>query len=170
MQWPNLSDLLGDIQWAVIGGVGTRHYMPERATRDLDILVHTNDSLRVGEALAAAGHARVADLRIGGSTWRSADGIYIDVVESDAPWVKDALAQATTNRDLQGLPILPLPYFSLMKFQAARTQDLADLSRMFGLATDEQLEAVRTVFQRYEPGGLDDLESLVELGRLETRG
>ena len=168
--WPNLSDLLGDIHWAVIGGVGTRHYMPERATRDLDIIVHHDDSRRVADALAGAGYVHVADLRIGGSAWRSEDGIYVDVIESAAPWVRDALVQAMSNRDAQGLPILPLPHFSLMKFQAARAQDLADLTRMFGLASDKQLSEVRTMFRLYEPGGLDDLESLIELGRLETDG
>lgn len=168
MLWPNLNDVLGDIDWAVIGGVGTRHYMPERVTRDLDILVHRDDSPRVADALTAAGYARVGDLRIGGSAWRTEDGTYVDVIESTAFWVRDALVQATSNRDVQGLPILPLPYFSLMKFQAARAQDLADLTRMFGLATDQQLGQVRTVFRLYEPDGLDDLESLIELGRLET--
>lgn len=168
MLWPDLSQTLGGIAWAVIGGVGTRHYMPERATRDLDILVHRLDSKRVASALAATGHARIADLKIGSSTWRAPDGTYIDVIESEASWVKGALAESALNRDLQGLPVLPLPYFSLMKFQAGRAQDLADLTRMLGLATEEHRAAVRSVFAKYEPSGLEDLESLIALGQLEA--
>src|SRR5215210_3797721 len=51
-QWPDLTDVLGEIPWATIGGVATRHYMPERATVDLDALVeratatHVRDRLR----------------------------------------------------------------------------------------------------------------------------
>lgn len=168
--WPDLSQTMGNIAWAVIGGVGTRHYMPERATRDLDILVHCADSGRVATALTASTHTRIADLKIGGSTWRAPDGMYVDVIESDAGWVRRALMEAASNHDLQGLPVLPLPYLSLMKFQAGRAQDLADLTRMLGLATEEQRAAVRRVFVTYESAGLEDLESLIALGRLENAG
>lgn len=170
MLWPDLSQTMEGIAWAVIGGVGTRHYMPERATLDLDVLVHRADSEQVASALTATGHTRIADLKIGGSTWRAPDGTYVDVIESEAQWVKGALSESARNRDLQGLPVLPLPYFSLMKFQAGRAQDLADLTRMLGLATKEQRAAVRRVFATYEPAGLEDLESLIALGRLETEG
>ena len=82
----------------------------------------------------------------------------------------EALARATANRDLQGLPILPIEYLVLMKFQAGRAQDLADVSRMLRLATDDQRDSVRNVFAQYQPDGRADLESLIELGRLETEG
>ena len=35
-QWPDLDPVLAPIAWAIVGAVATRHYMPERATRDLD--------------------------------------------------------------------------------------------------------------------------------------
>ena len=35
-----------------------------------------------------------------------------------------------------GLPIIDLPYLVLMKLSASRTQDLADISRMLGLADE----------------------------------
>jgi hypothetical protein len=38
--WPDLRPFLRGIDWVLIGGVATRAYMPERATRDMDILVH----------------------------------------------------------------------------------------------------------------------------------
>ena len=54
-----------------------------------------------------------------------------------------------------------------MKFQACRTQDLADVSRLFGLASDEIRELTRAIFTKWEAGGLPDLESLIVLGELE---
>ena len=38
-QWPDLTSVLGEIPWATVGGVAIRHYAPERATVDLDVLV-----------------------------------------------------------------------------------------------------------------------------------
>lgn len=37
--WPDLTDMLAGLPWAVVGAVASRAYMPERATQDLDILV-----------------------------------------------------------------------------------------------------------------------------------
>ena len=37
--WPDLRKILKGILWVIIGGVATRAYMPERMTKDLDILV-----------------------------------------------------------------------------------------------------------------------------------
>ncbi len=41
--WPDLRPILQGIAWAIVGGVATRAYMPERMTRHLDILVHEKD-------------------------------------------------------------------------------------------------------------------------------
>lgn len=43
--WPDLRAILQGIPWAVADGVATRAYMPERMTRDLDILVRQTDDL-----------------------------------------------------------------------------------------------------------------------------
>lgn len=64
--------------------------------------------------------------------------------------------------------ILPFPYLILMKFNASRTIDLGDITRMLGLASEANREQVRTLFRRYAPADLDDLESLILLGKLET--
>ena len=104
-------------------------------------------------------------LSIGGTTWQSPSGTLLDVVESREPWVLEALARLQT--DPQGLPVLSLPYLALMKVQASRTQDLADVSRMLGLASADERQATRRVFRRWYPGALDDLESLIALGELE---
>lgn len=62
-----------------------------------------------------------------------------------------------------------MPYLALMKFQASRLQDIADLSRMLGQAGEPQLEQVRAIFSQYAgPDDIEDLESIIGLGRLET--
>jgi hypothetical protein len=70
--------------------------------------------------------------------------------------------------DPQGLPVLSLPYLVLMKVLSSRTQDLADVSRMLGLATESERQATRQVFEKWWPDALEDLESLIVLGELET--
>jgi hypothetical protein len=66
-----------------------------------------------------------------------------------------------------GLPVIGLPYLVLMKVKASRTQDLADVSRMLGGADEGALAEVRGVIERFWPEAMEDVESLVVLGRLE---
>lgn len=169
MIWPDLSEVFGDLPWAVVGAVATRLYMPERMTRDLDVVLATDDLAAASEKLATAGWTLGGPLTIGGATWTSPGGQPVDIIAGHEPWWPDALREARTNRDGQGLPILPLHYLVLMKFQAGRTVDLGDISRVLGLANEKQLQATRQLFRIYEADGLDDLESLIALGRLEMQ-
>jgi hypothetical protein len=89
-------------------------------------------------------------------------------VECAEPWCGVAIAEAQANRDKQGLPILPLPYLVLAKLRASRGRDVGDLTQMLGLADAAQRERVRAVVRRYSPEDVEDVEALIELGRLET--
>src|SRR6266487_792867 len=60
--WPDLRRALGEVPWAVCGAVATRLYMPERATADLDILIHSGDGTSAQSQLAAHGFLRQGDL------------------------------------------------------------------------------------------------------------
>jgi hypothetical protein len=168
-QWPDLTDVLGEIPWATVGGVATRHYAPERATVDLDVLVKRETAANVRERLRQSGFRYGAELSVGGSTWYAPDDTAVDVLESDEPWLEAALEQAQQNRDLQGLPVLPLSYFVLMKLRSGRTQDIADITRMLGLASDADLGVVRNVIRQFEPDALEDVESMIVLGRMEMQ-
>lgn len=168
-QWPDLTAALGDIAWATVGGVATRHYAPERATVDLDVLVARADTESVRERLRQAGFRYTGELTVGGSTWVAPDGTEVDVLEEDAQWVTAALLEARANRDQQGLPVLPLPYFVLMKLRSSRTLGIADVTRMLGLASDADLDAVRGVIRRFDPDALEDVESMIVLGRIEMQ-
>ncbi len=165
--WPDLTPVLSPIRWMVVGTAATRLYMPERFTEKLDVAIQAQDAPQARKTLAMAGFAYQGELSIGGSTWRTPDGQTIDVIEGHAPWWSDALSEAQTNRDAQGLPILPLRYLVLMKFQASRVQDIADITRMLGQADERTLNTVRDLFKRYAPSDLSDLESLIALGKLE---
>jgi len=169
MIWPDLSSALGEVPWAVAGAVATRHYMPERMTGDLDALIAVSDGPTARDRLRAAGYVYLGELSIGGSSWQTTGqaGTHVDVLECHAAWCREAIGDAAGNRDIQGLPILPLPYLVVMKLQASRVQDVGDLARMLGQATPETLQQVRDVVRQLAPADVDDLESLISLGRLE---
>lgn len=157
--------ILTGVRWALVGGVATRAYMPERSTVDVDILVHTHDAERVRELLSAAGFTLTQQLLIPGASWKAPDGSVVDILERPDEWVTDALADPPV--DAQGFPVLSLPFLILMKLQSSRVQDLADISRMLGWADDASIERVRQIVFRYQPDASEDLESLIGLGKLE---
>lgn len=165
--WPDLRPILEGIPWAIVGAVATRAYMPERMTDDLDILVHRDNGEEVRQRLEAAGYQILGSLAISGVLFRSPEGVEVDVIFGDFPWINEALAHP--RQDPAGYPVLDLPYLVLMKLMASRLQDAADLARMLGLASDEDLERVREVVARHAPEEMDDLESLIFLGRVEMQ-
>jgi hypothetical protein len=167
LQWSDLTPVLSPVLWAVVGAAATRLYMPERLTRDLDIAVDVQDIEVAYDKLSKAGYSQIGTLSIGGTRWQSTGGVSVDVIEGRAPWWPATLQEAQSNRDEQGLPVLPLPYLVLMKFNASRTIDLGDIARMLGLADEVALAQVRRVFRQYAPDDLNDLESLITLGKLE---
>ena len=165
--WPDLRDLLKGLRWAVVGAVATRAYMPERMTSEFKVLVHPEDS---GEALArlrSSGFRLATELSIPGCTLQAPDGTEIHLLLVPFAWIDDAFQRL--RRDAAGFPVLELPYLVLMKLETSRAQDLADLSKMLGLAADEELDRTRECVARYMPEASDDLESLIYLGRLEMK-
>ncbi len=170
---PGLASILAGLPYVVVGGVATGAYMPARQTDDVHILVTAPTYPAVERALLAAGAERLGPLTMGGAlgtrgfAWRLADGREADVLVSGSAWALDAVRHP--NVDRQGLPIIALPYLVLMKLDAGRGVDGGDLSRMLGLADEEVLRATRRVVQANLPDALEDLESLIELGRLEMR-
>jgi len=168
VQWPDLTEVLRPIRYAVVGAVATRLYMPERTTNDLHVAVTTADREQAEQRLAAAGWERTGELAVGGSTWLSPDGVAVDLLECRESWAVRALEEACNNRDADGLPIIPLPYLVLLKMRASRAVDIADIMRMLGLAGEGRLAEVRTAIAAYAPDDVEDLESLIELGKLET--
>jgi len=165
--WPDLRTILQNIPWVIVGGVATRAYMPERATKDMHILVKAADGDRALARLKAAGYLSLATLGIPGYALQSPAGIEIDLLLGDDAWLEEALADA--GRDAAGYPVLALPYLVLTKLTSMRSQDWADVSRMVGLAEEAELDRVRAVVRRYSPQDLEDLEALIILGQRELQ-
>ena len=164
----DLRTIIRRTSFVVVGGVASRLYMPERMTLDVDILISGQDVDGLYQELKSAGCRYEGPLSAGGSHWTLADGAGLDVIESDAVWVPTALATARQAPD--GLPVIDLPNLVLMKLEASHPQDLADVSRMLGGASDTELDAVRQVVRAYLPDAVEDLESLIALGRMEEQG
>jgi hypothetical protein len=66
-----------------------------------------------------------------------------------------------------GQPTIDLPLLVLMKLEASRTTDISDISRMLRQASDLELDRVRKVIEKYDLNSLEDLESLIQLGKIE---
>lgn len=161
----NIKLLIKNTPFVVVGGIATRLYMPERMTDDIDILILSQEAANIYRQLEQAGSRRVGELSIGGSSWQLPDGTYLDVIESSEPWVKEAISNPNNAPD--GLPIIRLPYLVLMKLKASRGIDMGDLTRMLGGADETALRLVRRAVQSFLPDAVEDLESLIVLGKLE---
>lgn len=161
----NIKSIIKQTLFVVVGGIATRLYMPERMTDDLDILVLTEDADNIYRELTEVGSIKVGELSIGGSSWQLPDGSILDVLESQQSWVAVAIANPNITPD--NLPIIGLPYLILMKLQASRGIDMGDLTRMLGGADKTALELVRKTVKTYLPDAVEDLESLIVLGKLE---
>ncbi len=160
-----LSDILKKTPFVVVEGIATRLYMPERMTLDIDILVLATDRKVCEEELLEAGCKKLGDLSIGGATWALPDGTELNVIFSDEPWAQEALAHPVL--DASGVPTISLPYLVVMKLYSGRVQDIADITRMLGAADEDQLQQVRQAVAVYMPDALEDIESMIVLGRME---
>jgi hypothetical protein len=163
--WPDLRQILDQIARVIVGGVATRAFMPERMTKDLNILTRERDRQEVLTRLQEAGYRQTADLTIPGCQLLSPEGVEIDLLWADYPWLEEALSRPQT--DPAGYPVLALPYLVLMKLAASRSQDMADIARMLGWAKEVELTAVRQAVAQYSPEDSDDLETMIFIGQQE---
>ena len=146
--------------------------MAPRFTKDLDVGVLAADLGQAEAALEASGWRRTGstrptDTHLTGSTWADADGHELDLFAMRHPWASIALRDTRAD-PRTGLPTLPLPYVVLMKMAVSLTTDIADLTRVLGGRSDDELHEVREAVRKFGgPDDLDDLEQLISLGRLE---
>jgi hypothetical protein len=173
MEWWRTADqALRGIPHVVIGGVAGNSYMAPRVTYDLDVAVLPRDLRAAEMALEQADWRRMGPLSpidpdLEGHAWRAPGGQELDLMAMRHPWAEEAIADSRLE-PRTGLTTIALRYLILLKLRVSRTTDLADLSRMLGAASDEDLAAIRDIVQRF--GGSDDeqdVESLLALGKLE---
>jgi hypothetical protein len=75
MIWFDPSETLSPVLFAVVGGVATRLYMPERMTRDLAIVIAASDATTAQARLRAGGFRLAGNLSlVRGTTRVGADG------------------------------------------------------------------------------------------------
>jgi hypothetical protein len=168
MQWPDLRDVLKGMPWAVVGGVATRRYMPERSTVDLDVAVLPDHHRLAGDALRAAGYTAKGNLTIAGSQWLSPEGVELDLIPLEQPWAEAALEEAAGNLGSDGMPVMPLPFLIMMKLRSGRGSDGYDVVRMFAAASDDDRAMVAGVVRQWDSELSEDIASLIEMGRLEA--
>jgi hypothetical protein len=167
------SQIFGDEPYAIVGGVATASYQPERQTQDIDILIHADSINPVREYLRNLKSEKIGDLAfpasqlaLSGETWSLPDSPPLDLLWSNAEWAEEAVAQA--RPDSNGVRVVSLAHLVLMKIDASRGIDQGDLSRMLGLADDAALDAVRKTIARHMPDTCEDVESYIEIGRIEV--
>ena len=164
---PDLQHILAAVPWVLVGGLALRAYIPERMTLDVAILVHERDAETVRAALLNAGYHVTGQLSIGGFSVQIADPTAppIDVLTRTDSWLDAALTQPVA--DPAGYPVLGRPYLILMKLQAGRTQDLADVQRLLARVPRVERAAIRQQVLRFAPDLVEDYESLCTLADLE---
>jgi hypothetical protein len=170
--WRTVESALAGVPHAVIGGVAANAYMAPRLTRDLDVGVLPERLREAEAALEAAAWRRGAptqptDPDLSGWTWVSPEGHELDLFAMRHPWAPAALRESRTD-PRTGLPTLPMVRVALMRMAVSRTTDIADLTRVLGGRSEEELREVRDAVRRFgDPDDLDDLERLIALGKLE---
>lgn len=164
---PDLARILAPIPWVLVGGLALRAYMPERMTLDVDILIHERDTAATCVALLNAGYVVTGQLSIGGFSVQGTepDEPPIDVLTRADSWLDAALASPCT--DPAGHPVLGRPYLMLMKLQAGRTQDLADVQRLLAHTPQVERAATRQLVLRFSADLVEDYDSLCTLADLE---
>jgi hypothetical protein len=164
---PDLAAILGTIRWVLVGGIALRAYMPERMTLDVDILIHERDAVAARDAFRAAGYRIVGELSIGGFSCQqpASETMPVDVLTRADPWLDAALAAPAY--DVAGYPVLGRPYLILVKLQAGRTQDLADIQRLLSRTPKAEREAARRLIQQVDPAIVEDFDALLTLAELE---
>ena len=169
-----LDSYFGVGTYAIVGGVATRAYQPERATKDVDVLIAPDAIAQARAALESAGGRRIgtlampdSQLGLAGETWMTRDDGEVDILWSSDAWAAEALRDI--RRDQTGAPVVSLAFLVLMKLDASRSVDQGDLARMLGLADDVALDETRNVVRRYLGADVaQDVESYITLGRLEV--
>jgi hypothetical protein len=156
------------VPYALIGGQATKFYMPERTTLDWDVLVDANDLEQARSDVENGGAVAMRPLTIDGFTCRLNNAVTLDVIAESGAWVVEALTAARCAASGSQDPVLALRWLVLLKLNAGRVQDLADVSRMMGCASDQDIEATQAVISQWLADASEDLDALIQLGKLES--
>lgn len=177
----NLDKLNIFTEYVICGAWAANNYQVPRNTQDLDLLVEEDNLDRITEEILHMGYHFDFDLYVppketisqiyGKRFLYSSDKLVkntiIDVLTSPDEWVSDAIRDR--QYDNRNNPIISIPYLTLMKIEG-RAKDLADLTEILGLARGDVLEMTKKVIEKYLPNQIDDLATIVLLGKIQHGG
>jgi hypothetical protein len=149
---------------AIIGAGFVVVSVAEEGRGRLEVLIAAEDRGWVEGELEANGAVRTGTLLLGGSTFELPDGLVIDLIGADAPWLAQALDHPLPAPN--GLPLIGLPYLVLFRLESSRSDDSRELERLLGAAGEPLLARVREAVAAFMPDASGDLESLIVLGKL----
>jgi hypothetical protein len=146
------------VPYAIIGGHAVTFHGRPRMTDDIDVLVSSEHAQTV---VAQLNLQQVSPLRVGGYSGVTPDGVRIDVVAPDQPWVAPAVAQPMPTP--HG-PMVSAPFLVITKLWDSRgSQDETDVLGVLQRMTDSELNVTRQLVRQYLPNDVDDLESLISM-------
>jgi len=150
------------IAFAVAGGFAVIEHGYERFTKDVDLLVRAGDLSRAIEALRAGGfHGRRTP--IGAKLRDVRTRVDVDLVAT--AFDGDERALARSRRARSPLPVIPVAHLILMKLEAGRSQDDADVVALLK-AGASRANAARYL-RRTWPELVPRFERLAERARAE---
>ena len=153
-----------EIPFAVVGGFAVIDHGYRRFTTDVYVLVHVGDLLRAMEVLRAAGFPG-ARTPLGAKLHDEENGVEVDLLGTAFEGDERALARAVRSR--APLPVIPVVHLILMKLEAGRIRDEADVVEL--LKAGASAAAVRGYLRRTWPELVPRFEPLVARARAEKR-
>ena len=150
------------VPFAVAGGFAVLEHGYERFTRDVDLLVYAADLSRAMEALRVAGF-RGRRTPIGARLRDERTRVDVDLIGTS--FAGDERALARSRRATRLLPVIPVEHLVLMKLEAGRSQDEADIVALLKRGTS--CATVARYLQRTWPSLLPRFRRLVARARSE---
>ena len=147
-----------NVPHAVIGGMAVSAYSPPRMTKDVDFLVPSSAL----DAIRELGDAKPLADSVDGMTV-PVDDIDVDFIFMPPGMPKEALSDGPS---VDGIPVLRPEALVLMKMNAPRAKDHADVIEMIKAGVLD-LDKVRAYIKKHEPDVLEDFESNVMLAEYE---
>lgn len=155
-----------DLRYVIVGGMASAYYQPARFTEDIDLMVLTEVSITVEQALSQAGWRQLGIISFGGSSWQSPNGELIDLLHApDQSWVSAALDFPIKTPE--GLPVIDLPYLLILKLMATRAVDISDIVGMLQQANATEKQRIRQIIAAHRIDlleGFDQFEAIAQLG------
>jgi hypothetical protein len=172
-----LERIFDDLEVCLVGAHAAAAYAPERATHNIDYFTPPAQYETALQRLLAAGYTKQREmtfasprLELFGSAWLDAGRtVNVGLLSSTGTWVEEAFAASRAD-NVTGDRVMPLPFLILMKLDASRVQDQADMSHILGRCSLETVEhVVETVRRHYssDPAAADDVRHYAALGRWE---